>query len=107
MHASPVSMTQVSNVLLVSLTPVGLSKTVKVSLTGVIDTGEELFTGVIDTGEAPKKFNISSNNQKKSKSFLGMSTGPRRNSLKKKTRGKKSRGTVPLMGLTLRISHCR
>jgi hypothetical protein len=36
------------------------------------------------------------NKKKKSKSFLGMSTGPRRNSLKKKTRGKKSRGTVPL-----------
>ncbi len=51
--------------MLVSLTPVKLSKTVKVSLTGVVDTGEELFTGVndtgnaciasvIDTGEAPK-----------------------------------------------------
>jgi hypothetical protein len=50
----------------------------------------------IDTGEAPKKSNISANNRKKSKSFLGMSPGPRRNSLKKKNRGKKSRGTVPL-----------
>jgi hypothetical protein len=40
MHASPVSMTPVSNFLPVSLTPVKLSKTVKVSLTGVIDTGE-------------------------------------------------------------------
>jgi hypothetical protein len=67
-----------------------------VSLTGVIDTGEELFTGVVDTGEAPKYLNIPANNRKKSKSFLGMSPGPRRNSLKKKTRGKKSRGTVPL-----------
>jgi hypothetical protein len=64
MHASPVSMTPVSNFLPVSLTPVKLSKTVKVSLTGVVDTGEELFTGVntgnaciagvVDTGEAPK-----------------------------------------------------
>jgi hypothetical protein len=40
MHASPVSMTPVSNFLLVSLTPVKLSKTVKVSLTSVVDTGE-------------------------------------------------------------------
>jgi hypothetical protein len=34
-------MTPVSNFLLVSLTPVKLSKTVKVSLTGVVDTDEE------------------------------------------------------------------
>jgi hypothetical protein len=40
MHASPVSMTPVSNFLLVSLTPVKLSKTVKVSLTGVVYTSE-------------------------------------------------------------------
>jgi hypothetical protein len=40
MRASPLSMTPVSNFLLVSLTPVKLSKTVKVSLTGVVDTGE-------------------------------------------------------------------
>jgi hypothetical protein len=40
MHASPVSMTLVSNFLLVLLTPVKLSKTVKVSLTGVVDTCE-------------------------------------------------------------------
>jgi hypothetical protein len=38
-------MTPARNFLLVSLTPVKLSKTVKVSLTGVVDTGEELFTG--------------------------------------------------------------
>jgi hypothetical protein len=30
------------------------------------------------------------------KSLLGLSTGARRSCLKKKTRGKKSRGTVPL-----------
>jgi hypothetical protein len=40
MHASPMSMTPVSNFLPVSLTLVKLSKTVKVSLTGVVDTGE-------------------------------------------------------------------
>jgi hypothetical protein len=33
---------------------------------------------------------------KKSKSLLGLSTWARRSYLKKKTRGKKSRGTVPL-----------
>jgi hypothetical protein len=42
-------MTPVSNFLLVSLTPLKLSKTVKVSLTGVIDNGEELLTGVNET----------------------------------------------------------
>jgi hypothetical protein len=58
-------MTLVSNFLLVSLTPVKLSKTVKVSLTGVVDTNEELltsvngtsnacFASVVDAGEAPK-----------------------------------------------------
>jgi hypothetical protein len=36
------------------------------------------------------------NIRKKSKSLLGLSTGARRSCLKKKTRGKKSRGTVPL-----------
>ncbi len=34
--------------------------------------------------------------EKKLKSLLGLSTGARRSCLKKKTRGKKSRGTVPL-----------
>jgi hypothetical protein len=87
---------------------VKLSKTVKVSLTGVIDTGEDLltgvndtgnacFAGVVDAGEALKQSNTSANNRKKLKPLLGMSTGPRRNSLKKKTRGKKSRDTVPLI----------
>jgi hypothetical protein len=55
------------------------------------------FTGVLDTGEASEKSNISANIQKKSKSFLGLPTGTRRSCLKKKTRGKKSGGTVPLM----------
>jgi hypothetical protein len=60
-HASPVSMTPVSNFLPVSLTPVKISKTVKVSLTdvkelltGVNDTGNACFDGVVDTGEAQK-----------------------------------------------------
>jgi hypothetical protein len=96
MHALLVSMTPVRSFLPVSLTPGKLSKTVKVSLTGVVDTGKELFTGVNDTGEAPKLSNISTNIRKKSKSLLGLSTGARRSCLKKKTRGKKSRGTVPL-----------
>jgi hypothetical protein len=65
----------------VLLTPVKLSKTLKVSLTGVVDTGKELFTANI---------------RKKSKPLLGLSTGARRSCLKKKNRGKKSRGTVPL-----------
>jgi hypothetical protein len=42
------------------------------------------FTGVNDTGEAPEKSNISTNIRKKSKSFLGLSTGARRSCLKKK-----------------------
>jgi hypothetical protein len=54
------------------------------------------FAGVIDTGEAPEKSNIFANIQKKSKSLLGLSTGARRSCLKKKTRGEKSGGTVPL-----------
>jgi hypothetical protein len=45
------------------------------------------FSGVNDTGEAPEKLNISANIRKKSKSLLGLSTGARRSSLKKKTRG--------------------
>jgi hypothetical protein len=54
------------------------------------------FAGVNDTGEAPEKSNISANIRKKSKSLLGSSTGARRSCLKKKTRGEKSCGTVPL-----------
>ncbi len=38
--------------MLVSLTPMKLSKIVKVSLIGVVDTGEELLTGVNDTSNA-------------------------------------------------------
>jgi hypothetical protein len=56
------------------------------------------FAGVIDTGEASEKSNISANIQKNSKSLLGLSTGARRSCLKKKTRGEKSGGTVPLKG---------
>jgi hypothetical protein len=54
------------------------------------------IAGVIDTGEAPEKLNISANIFKKSKSLLGLSTGARRSCLKKKNRGEKSGGTVPL-----------
>jgi hypothetical protein len=54
------------------------------------------FADVVDTSKAPEKSNISANIPKKSKSLLGMSTGTRRSCLKKKTRGEKSRGTVPL-----------
>jgi hypothetical protein len=54
------------------------------------------IAGVIDTGNAPEKSNISANIRKKSKSFLGLSAGARRSCLKKKTRGEKSGGTVPL-----------
>jgi hypothetical protein len=54
------------------------------------------ITGVIDTGDAPEKSNISANIRKKSKSLLGLSSGARRSCLKKKTRGEKSGGTVPL-----------
>jgi hypothetical protein len=60
MHASPLSMTPVSNFLPVSLTPVKLSKTVKESftgeelLTGVSDNGNACFASVVDTGKAPK-----------------------------------------------------
>jgi hypothetical protein len=58
------------------------------------------FAGVNDTGEAPEKLNISANIRKKSKSLLSLSTGARRICLKKKTRGEKSGGTVPLIRLT-------
>jgi hypothetical protein len=54
------------------------------------------FAGVNDTGEALEKSIISVNIRKKLKSVLGLSTGPRRSCLKKKTRGEKSGGTVPL-----------
>jgi hypothetical protein len=54
------------------------------------------FAGVNNTGKAPEKSNISVNNRKKSKSLPGLSTGARRSCLKKKTRGEKSGGTVPL-----------
>jgi hypothetical protein len=50
-------------------------------------------------GEALEKSNISANIRKKSKAFLGLLTGTRRSCLKKKTRGEKSRGTVPLRTL--------
>jgi hypothetical protein len=56
------------------------------------------FAGVNDTGEVPEKSNIFANIKKKSKSLLGLSTGARRSCLKKKTRGEKSGGTVPLKG---------
>jgi hypothetical protein len=52
-----------------------------------------------DTGNAPEKSNISANIREKSKSLLGLSTGARRSCLKKKTRGEKSGGTVPLSKL--------
>jgi hypothetical protein len=54
------------------------------------------FAGVNDTGKAPEKSNISANIRKKSKSSLGLATGARRSCLKKKNRGEKSGGTVPL-----------
>jgi hypothetical protein len=54
------------------------------------------IAGIIDTGDAPEKSNISANIRKKLKSLLGLSTGARRSCLKKKKRGEKSGGTVPL-----------
>jgi hypothetical protein len=57
------------------------------------------IAGVIDTGNAPEKSNISANIQTKSNSFLGLSSRARRSCLKKKTRGEKSGGTVPLKAL--------
>jgi hypothetical protein len=54
------------------------------------------FASVNDTGKASEKMNISANIFKKLKSLLGLSTGARRSCLKKKTRGEKSGGTVPL-----------
>jgi hypothetical protein len=55
-------------------------------------------------GEAPEKSNISANIRKKSKSSLGLPTGARRSCLKKKNRGEKSGGTVPLSHLPHNIS---
>jgi hypothetical protein len=63
------------------------------------------FAGVVDTGEAPEKSNISANIKKKSKSFLGLLIGTRRSCLKKKTRGEKSRGTVPLTPATAALKY--
>jgi hypothetical protein len=60
------------------------------------------FAGVNDTGEAPEKSNISANIRKKSKSSLDLHTGARRSFLKKKNRGEKSGGTVPLRKLKKR-----
>jgi hypothetical protein len=57
------------------------------------------FAGVSDTGEAGEKSNISANIWKKSKSSLGLPTGARRSCLKKKNRGEKSGGTVPLTSM--------
>jgi hypothetical protein len=54
------------------------------------------IVSVIDTGNAPEKSNISANIRKKSKTLLGLSTRARRSCLKKKPRGEKSGGTVPL-----------
>jgi hypothetical protein len=85
MYALPMSLTPVNNSSPVSTTPVSDTFTVLKS-----------FTGVSDTGEAPEKSNISSNIRKKSKSSLSLPTGARRSCLKKKNRGQKSGGTVPL-----------
>jgi hypothetical protein len=88
-----------------------VSMTLEKHVTGVVDTGDVMhhrchwywavnitnFAGVSDTGEAPEKSNI----RKKSKSLLGLSTWARRSCLKKKTRGEKSGGTVPL-----NLVHC-
>jgi hypothetical protein len=66
------------------------------------------FAGVNDTGEAPEKSNIFANIRKKSKSLLGLSIRARRSCLKKKTRGEKSGGTVPLIpkyGNRFRLIH--
>jgi hypothetical protein len=54
------------------------------------------FTGVNDTSGAPEKSNISANIRKKWKSSLGLPIGAMRSCLKKKNRGEKSGGTVPL-----------
>jgi hypothetical protein len=59
-------------------------------------TGESRLPGSEYTGESITNSNNSSNIQKNSKSFLGMSNGTRRRCLMKKTRIKKSRDTVPL-----------
>ncbi len=64
------------------------------------------IAGVIDTGNAPEKSNISANIKKKSKSLLGLSTGARKSCLKKKTRGEKSGGTVPLREIFTEVPTC-
>jgi hypothetical protein len=85
----------VRNALPVSLILAKLSKSVKEPLTSVNNTGEEFltgindigetnFTGVVDTSKAPNLSNISANNRKKSKLFLGLSIGTKRSSLTKK-----------------------
>jgi hypothetical protein len=84
MHASPMSMTHVSNFFPVSLTPVKLSKTVKVSLTGVIDTGKH------------RNNRISLRIIKKFKIVSGHVYWAQEEQFEEKTRGKKSLGTFPL-----------
>ncbi len=54
--------------------------------------------GVLDTGESIKIANISAKIRENSKRPGGISIGTRRRCLMKKTRNKKSRGTVPLKG---------
>jgi hypothetical protein len=54
------------------------------------------IAGVIDTGMHQKSRISPQILKKKSKSLLGLSTGARRSCLKKKARGEKSGGTVPL-----------
>jgi hypothetical protein len=61
------------------------------------------FAGVNDTGQAPEKSNISANIRKKSNSSLGLPTGAKRSCLKKKNRGEKSGGTVPLRDSSARF----
>jgi hypothetical protein len=59
-------------------------------------TGESRLPGSEYTGESITNSNNFSNIRKNSKSFLGVSNGTRRRCLMKKTRGKKSRDTIPL-----------
>ncbi len=59
-------------------------------------TGESRLPSSEYTGESITNSNNSSNIRKNSKSFLGVSNGTRRRCLMKKTRGKKSRDTIPL-----------
>jgi hypothetical protein len=99
-------MTPERNFLLVSLTPVKLSKTVKVSLTGVVDTGKELFTGINDTGEAciagvvdwqsTEIIECLREYLKKIEIITRLVYWGQEKLFEEKTRGKQSRGTVPL-----------